>query len=391
MNILERRRLRKAKKHILHESRHARYMREDIVDAEEIGKLSELEAEIQSAWKSEDPDRMEEAYTAIDQQIKKVYPAVGGSPKIRENVEIVVVALAVALGFRTYFIQPFKIPTGSMQPTLNGIRIDQEQKGANTSDRFPIGTLKYLFTGVKYKEVRAKASGYISRIGMADNYVVYNIDGKRHKILGEMRKYFQESEYVNKGDILASGRVLSGDHILVNKMKYNFSPPERGEIVVFNTKTIRHSDIKPDAFYIKRLVGMPGEDVSLSANGYLCVSGEAILEPKIFNWTFADKYGDSKNITVNENDIQYAEQGYFRMRQKSLPRDQGPYLFGRGALNDENDLVELSDEEYLFFGDNTMSSLDGRYFGGVHRSSVIGPAFAVYWPFAKRAKIIRNQ
>ena len=47
----------------------------------------------------------------------KPYPNAG----IRENVEVLLVALAVAMGIRTFFLQPFKIPTGSMQPTLFGV------------------------------------------------------------------------------------------------------------------------------------------------------------------------------------------------------------------------------------------------------------------------------
>ena len=39
----------------------------------------------------------------------------------RENVEVLLVALAVAMAIRTFFLQPFKIPTGSMEPTLYGI------------------------------------------------------------------------------------------------------------------------------------------------------------------------------------------------------------------------------------------------------------------------------
>src|SRR6266849_1922269 len=47
----------------------------------------------------------------------KPYP----NASIRENVEVLLVALAVAMGIRTFFAQPFKIPTGSMQPTLFGV------------------------------------------------------------------------------------------------------------------------------------------------------------------------------------------------------------------------------------------------------------------------------
>ena len=47
----------------------------------------------------------------------KPYP----NPGYRENVEVLLVALTIAMGIRTFFLQPFKIPTGSMQPTLYGV------------------------------------------------------------------------------------------------------------------------------------------------------------------------------------------------------------------------------------------------------------------------------
>ncbi len=61
----------------------------------------------------------------------KPYPNAG----MRENIEVLLVALAVAMGIRTFFLQPFKIPTGSMQPTLFGIT--QENLIGNTNYHIP--------------------------------------------------------------------------------------------------------------------------------------------------------------------------------------------------------------------------------------------------------------
>src|SRR5437879_8705650 len=60
--------------------------------------------------------QMEEVEKVANKWLKP-YP----NAAFRENVEVLLVALAVAMGIRTFFLQPFKIPTGSMQPTLFGV------------------------------------------------------------------------------------------------------------------------------------------------------------------------------------------------------------------------------------------------------------------------------
>src|SRR6266481_1779395 len=93
----------------------------DLLKPEAIGavlaKIAELnEAISQKANIGKIRIKAEELEFAANKWLKP-YP----NPVWRENVEVLLVALAVAMGIRTFFLQPFKIPTGSMQPTLFGV------------------------------------------------------------------------------------------------------------------------------------------------------------------------------------------------------------------------------------------------------------------------------
>ena len=79
-------------------------------------KLDELRAAIQEGHSGRINIKAEELQFAAEKWIKP-YP----NAAWRENVEVLLVALAVAMAIRTFFLQPFKIPTGSMQPTLFGV------------------------------------------------------------------------------------------------------------------------------------------------------------------------------------------------------------------------------------------------------------------------------
>src|SRR5438876_5982204 len=106
--------------------------------------------------------QMESLEAAANKWLKP-YPNAGW----RENIEVLLVALAVAMGIRTFFLQPFKIPTGSMQPTLFGVTSTPDfSRGFEESSSVPslvIPTgwerIRDWFKGISYLDVRAKVDG----------------------------------------------------------------------------------------------------------------------------------------------------------------------------------------------------------------------------------------
>ena len=82
----------------------------------------------------------------------------------------------------------------------------------------------------------------------------------------------------HKGDVIARGYVDTGDHVFVDKISYNFRPPRRGEVFVFNTKNIMTPENKnnpegPSQYYIKRLAGVPGDTLRIDSPN-LFINGE---------------------------------------------------------------------------------------------------------------------
>ena len=93
----------------------------------------------------------------------------------RENVEVLLVALAVAMGIRTFFLQPFKIPTGSMQPTLYGVT---SENLINEPDfKIPTGLtrVREWFEGVSYIHIVAENDGPWRRSSRPFRILIFNI------------------------------------------------------------------------------------------------------------------------------------------------------------------------------------------------------------------------
>jgi signal peptidase I len=362
MNFWEHRKYKKLVEALLHDAKHARGMREDVADAGDLRRMETLEQQLRDALRARDAQALDACAEELGHTREKIWPP-RRFPGWRENIEMFLVVLAVATAIRAYVIAPFKIPTGSMQPTLNGITA-VTQSEPRWMDHFPLNLVPLLLFGESFVEVHAPESGVMQQVGRDDDYSYWQLNDKRVKIPvqffakpGAENKHicFTPDDYgmvrVEQGQLLAVGRVCGGDMIFVDRIRYNFLPMRRGDIIVFRTAHINFASVQKNQHYIKRLVGLPGETIQLDPP-YLVANGKKIEKPFAFQRLLTD------------------------------PRYAG-YTFQPGAmLSAPGQTITIGPDEFLAFGDNTRNSQDGRYFGPVPRSDLLGPAFMVFWPLA---------
>ena len=175
----------------------------------------------------------------------------------KEWLDTLVVAISVAMAFRAYFYEPFKIPTGSMQETLWGYHT---KAGVEKSsyDVFPQSMLKWVWTGERVVDWPSPVTGVVRCTPRHDGFatVQVGLSPERWQIPTDAAKSIH-GKYVHAGETIWKGAITTGDFIFVNRWKWNFFRPQDGEVMIFSTTGIE--SLPQGTHYIKRMKARPGE------------------------------------------------------------------------------------------------------------------------------------
>lgn len=152
-------------------------------------------------------------------------------------------------------------------------------------------------------------------------YVVVNFVGQRTKVEGASMET----------------TLSDGDNIIVDKITYRFNEPQRYDIIVFPFQ------YQENTYFIKRIIGLPGETIQIDLDGTIYIDGEVLKE----------NYG----------------------REIIQPEHVGIAI----------EPVTLGEDEYFVMGDNRNNSSDSRteVVGNILKDDIIGRAWLRIWPLSE--------
>jgi signal peptidase I len=399
--------LRKQAKELLQAASKVYHYRRDVISEGRLEELDQAVGEVDAMLKDKTTEAapFQAAQNRLDALLRKIGGKIHPKTFFSDNLEVVLVAAILVIGVRTFFFQPFIIPTNSMYPTysgMNSVVYSAEDASPNVARKI----FNKLTLGSNHKSVFARNSGEIL-IPMSQTATGPQIDKEQVQgrkwfvlptVLAEYTFYvggvahtlqvpaefdmnqlltqaFASSQSkivqtaksrtgvawstgvsVEAGEPIIQFDITLGDALFVDRLSYHFIRPQAGDPFVFRTNDIseelgRLTGDYTDKYYIKRIGGIGGETLEIK-DGALYVDGQQRDEVEVFG----------------RNAIREGEYGGYLNRN----------LLGEGRE------LKIPDDKFVALGDNSANSLDSRYWGFVPERSVIGRAIFIYYPFTKR-------
>jgi signal peptidase I len=278
--------------------------------------------------------------------------------RFRETAETIIWAFVIAMVIRTFVVQAFKIPTGSMEPTLHG--------DPRHGDRIFVNKFIYHFKKPERGDIVVFTTKNIPGLDMKKDYI--------KRLIGLPG----ETVEIADGRIFIDGREVTVPEIA--KVDYLNSLPNIQEMDIPKKKFK-----VPDAFF---LVWAPSE------------AGFFLLNKAIYKLPDDTKHGDSfmfdpRNIPGWSSKRPFSTTYIASSGQNVELKDEGIYVdkikqqdgvgvnkiyVVLGQYGMKGQKLKIPENSYFVLGDNSPNSKDGRYWGFVPEKNLKGEAMFIWWP-----------
>ncbi|RME91200.1 MAG: signal peptidase I [Verrucomicrobia bacterium] len=311
-----------------------------------------------------------------------------------ENVLLITLAILV---LRAFFLLPSEIPSGSMQPTLWGVTVVDRRE--DPLFRVPTGwrawVERWLF-GRTYWQVTAVRPGLLEEVAPVEPGSLWRLPRLRFRVGGvwyslpapsqwpaspfrdlpdEQAALFlaglRPGHWYKQGEPIIRAVLQAGDHVLIDRFSYHWRRPKRGEIVVFRSGGLE--GLEDDTYYLKRLVGLPGERMRIGDDRHVWIDGRRLDRETPGFEKLYDFRGPPRPSVYSGHLNARTGRRYFPRWRWRMP-----------WFPDGNTEVRIPAGHYVLLGDNTVESLDSRHFGPVAAERIVGRVWLVYWPWGTR-------
>lgn len=399
---VSRKKQQKAVKELLHAAHKVYHYRRDLISEAHLAELDKAVGALDALDRDSKADvtQVDAAMDRLDALLRKIGGKIYPKTFWSDNLEVALVAAIIVIGIRTFFFQPFIIPTNSMFPTYSGM--NAVVYGADDPVPSALGkTFRLLTIGARHKALIAQNSGRVELTNIRNvpgkkwlffptvlREYVFEVEGVRHAIRlpadfdissviqesfpsAEQRLNFNGQRQiklnarVEAGEPILQFDITLGDALFVDRISYHFKRPAAGDPFVFRTRNIPGIEGGPgdivDKYYIKRIGGIGGETLEITEDGALLVDGKPRTEVAAFQRN-ARREGEYNGYVYPNS-------------RNSHPNE---ILSGPGVQ------ATIPEGSYVALGDNSANSADSRYWGFVPEKALIGKAIFIYYPFTKR-------